>query len=192
MEIANRTEGLRGSDSIKRLGGWFVGLGVVFIILGILAIVEPGIAGITVSLLVGWLLIFGGGAHLIAMFSGGGVGRVIWHVILGIIYIIGGFYFLSHPLLGLGSLTLFLAGILVAEAVLEFVAYFQRRSEEGSGWMLLNGLITLALGVLIWRHWPSSSIWAIGTIVGVNLLMTGISRVMLGTAARKLGHRVAA
>ena len=191
MEIAHGTHGLHGSDSIKRVGGWFIGLGVVFVILGIIAIVEPGIAGITVSLLVGWLLIFGGVAHLIAMFSGGGVGRVIWNVILGIIYIIGGFYFLTHPLLALGTLTLFLAGILIAEAVLEFIAYFQRRSEEGSGWLLVNGLITLALGVLIWRHWPSSSIWAIGTIVGIKLLMTGISRLMLGTAARKLANRVA-
>jgi len=162
---------------------------VIFIILGILAIVEPGIAGITVSFLVGWLLIFGGGAHLVGAFSGGGAGRVIWHVILGLIYIMGGLYFLTHPLLGLGSLTLFLAGILVAEAVLEFIAYFQRRSEGGSGWMVVNGLITLALGLLIWRHWPSSSVWAIGTLVGVNLLMTGISRLMLGIAARKLAGR---
>jgi len=189
MEMVNRTQGLHGSDSIKRVGGWFVGVGVIFIILGILAIVEPGIAGITVSFLVGWLLIFGGGAHLVGAFSGGGAGRVIWHVILGLIYILGGLYFLTHPLLGLGSLTLFLAGILVAEAVLEFIAYFQRRSEGGSGWMAVNGLITLALGMLIWRHWPSSSVWAIGTLVGVNLLMTGISRLMLGIAARKLAGR---
>jgi uncharacterized membrane protein HdeD (DUF308 family) len=192
MEIAHGTHGLHGSDTIKRAGGWLIGLGVVFVILGIIAIVEPGIAGITVSLLVGWLLIFGGVAHLIATFSGGGLGRVIWNVILGIIYIIGGFYFLTHPLLALGTLTLFLAGILIAEAVLEFIAYFQRRSEEGSGWLLVNGLITLFLGLLIWRHWPSSSIWAIGTIVGVKLLMTGISRLMLGSAARKLANRVAA
>ena len=115
---------------------------------------------------------------------------MIWQVILGIIYVVGGFYFLMHPLLGLGTLTLFLAGIIVAEAVLEFIAYFQTRGEGGSGWLLVNGLITLLLGGLIWMHWPSSSVWAIGTLLGVNLLMTGISRLMLGMAVRKLASRV--
>jgi uncharacterized membrane protein HdeD (DUF308 family) len=131
-------------------------------------------------------------AHLVATFTGGGAGRVIWQVILGIIYIVGGIYFLTHPLLGLGTLTLLLAVIILMEAVLEFIAYFRARNEGGSGWMLFNGVITLFLGGLIWLHWPSSSVWAIGTLVGVNLLMTGISRLMLGMAARKLASRAAA
>jgi uncharacterized membrane protein HdeD (DUF308 family) len=193
MATANPTQGLQGSAAIVKKGsGWFIAMAVVFIILGIMAIIEPGVAGLAVALLVGWLLIFGGGAHVIAAFSGGGAGRVIWQVLLGIIYVVGGFYFLTHPLLGLGTLTLLLAGIILAEAVLEFIAYFRSRSEAGSGWLLVNGLITLLLGGLIWLHWPSSSVWAIGTLVGVNLLMTGFSRLMLGMAVRKLASRVAA
>jgi len=167
-------------------------MAVVFIVLGIFSIVEPGLAGLAVALLVGWLLIFAGAAHLLGTFSGGGVARVIWQLILGIIYIVGGIYFLTHPLLGLGTLTLLLGGILLAEAVLEFIVYFRSRNEGGSGWRLANGFITLLLGGLIWFHWPSSSVWAIGTLVGVNLMMTGISRLMLGTAARKLARRAAA
>jgi uncharacterized membrane protein HdeD (DUF308 family) len=186
MATANPAPGLQGTSIVKKASGWLIAMSVMFIILGIIAIVEPEIAGIGVAILVGWLLIFGGGAHLIAAFGGGGAGRVIWQVLLGIIYIIGGIYFLMHPLLGLGTLTLLLAGIILAEAVLEFIAYFRARSESGSGWLLINGLITLLLGALIWLHWPSSSVWAIGTLVGVNLLMTGFSRLMLGLAARKL------
>jgi uncharacterized membrane protein HdeD (DUF308 family) len=91
-----------------------------------------------------------------------------------------------HPLLGLGSLTLLLGIIILVAAVFELVAYFRVRGEAGSGWLLMNGLITLLLGGLIYLHWPSSSVWAIGTLVGVNLLMTGVSRLMLGLAARKL------
>jgi uncharacterized membrane protein HdeD (DUF308 family) len=192
MTTANPSEGLRGPATIiKKASGWFIAMAVVFIILGIVAIVEPGVAGLAVTILVGWLLIVGGAAHLIAAFSGGGAGRVIWQVIVGIIYIIGGFYFLTHPLLGLGTLTLFLAGIILAGAVMEIIAYFRMRSEGGSGWLLVNGLIALLLGGLIWVHWPSSSVWAIGTLVGVNLLMTGFSRLMLGMAARKLASGVA-
>jgi uncharacterized membrane protein HdeD (DUF308 family) len=192
VATANPTEGLRGAGKIvKKASGWFIGMAVVFILLGILAIVEPGVAGLAITILVGWLLIFGGGAHLVAAFSGGGAGRVIWQVLIGIVYIVGGFYFLTHPLLGLGSLTLLLAVIILMEAVFELIAYFRSRSESGSSWLLVNALITLLLGGLIWFHWPSSSVWAIGTLVGVNLLMTGISRLMLGLAARKLVNRVA-
>lgn len=192
MASANPTEGLRGAGKIvKKASGLFIGMAVVFILLGILAIIEPGVAGLAVTILVGWLLIFGGGAHLVAAFSGGGAGRVIWQVLIGIVYIVGGLYFLLHPLLGLGTLTLMLAVIIVMAAVFEAIAYFRSRGEGGSGWLLLNALITLLLGGLIWFHWPSSSVWAIGTLVGVNLLMTGISRLMLGLAARKLVNRVA-
>jgi uncharacterized membrane protein HdeD (DUF308 family) len=192
MATANPTEGLRGPATIvKKASGWFIAMAVVFIILGIYAIAEPAVAGVAVAILVGWLLILGGVAHVSTAFSGGGAGRVIWQVILGIIYVIGGVYFLTHPLLGLGTLTLLLAVIILAEAALEFIAYFRTRREGGSVWLLINGLITLLLGGLIWVHWPSSTVWAIGTLVGVNLLMTGFSRLMLGMAARKLANQVA-
>jgi uncharacterized membrane protein HdeD (DUF308 family) len=92
--------------------------------------------------------------------------------------------------MGVSTLTLLLSGIILAEGVLEVVAYFRRKSMHGASWMLINGIVTLLLGGLIWFHWPSSSVWAIGTLVGVNLLMTGISRLMLGLVARKLAKAV--
>jgi len=192
MATTNPTDGLRGAGTIiKKASGWFIGMAVVFIVLGTMAIIEPGVAGLAITILVGWLLIFGGATHLVAAFTGGGSGRVIWQVLIGIVYIVGGLYFLTHTLLGLGTLTLLLAVIILTEAVLEVIAYFRMRGEGGSGWLLVNALITLLLGGLIWFHWPSSSVWAIGTLVGVNLLMTGISRLMFGLAARQLASRVA-
>ena len=187
MATANPTQGLQGAEKfVKKASGLYIAIAVAFIILGIMAIVEPGVAGLAVTVLVGWLLLFGGAAHMVAAFSGGGAGRVVWHVLVALLYIAGGLYFLMHPLLGLGSLTLLLGVIILVAAVFELVAYFRSRAESGSGWLLINGLITLLLGGLIYFHWPSSSVWAIGTLVGVNLLMTGISRLMLGLAARKL------
>jgi uncharacterized membrane protein HdeD (DUF308 family) len=187
MATANPTEGLHEAGTIiKKASGWFIAMAVVFILLGMMAIIEPGIAGLAATILVGWLLVFGGGAHFVAAFSGGGAGRVIWQILIGIVYIVGGLYFLTHPLLGLGTLTLLLAVIILMEAVFEIIAYFRTRGQEGSGWLLVNALITLLLGGLIWFHWPSSSAWAIGILVGVNLLMTGFSRLMFGLAARKL------
>jgi uncharacterized membrane protein HdeD (DUF308 family) len=192
MAAANPTQGLHGASTlIKKASGWFIAMAVVFILLGMMAIIEPGVAGLAVTILVGWLLIFGGVAHLIAAFSGGGAAHVLWQVLIGVLYLFGGIYFLMHPLLALGSLTLFLAAIILMEGVFEVIAYFRMRGHRASGWLLLNALITLFLGGLIWFHWPSSSVWAIGILVGVNLLMTGISRLMFGLAARELAHRAA-
>ena len=142
-------------------------------------------------MLVGWLLVFGAVMHFIAAFKGGGAKQVLFQVLIGILYLIGGLYFLTHTIMGVATLTLLLAGIILAEGVLELIAYFRLRKEGASGWMLLNAIITLLLGCLIWFHWPSSTVWAIGTLVGVNLLMTGITRLMFGLAARKLIKRAA-
>jgi uncharacterized membrane protein HdeD (DUF308 family) len=114
---------------------------------------------------------------------------VIVQVLLGILYVAGGVYFLTHTLQALGTLTLWLAIIILLEAIFEIVTYVRTRGHGGSSWLLINAMITLLVGGLIWFHWPSSSVWAIGTLVGVNLLMTGISRLMFGVAARKsTGH----
>jgi uncharacterized membrane protein HdeD (DUF308 family) len=134
MATANPTQGLSGVGKIvKKASGWFIAMAVVFIVLGIFAIVEPGVAGLAATILVGWLLIFGGGAHLVAAFSGGGAGRVIWQVLIGIVYIVGGFYFLAHPLLGLGTLTLLLGVIILVAAVCEAIAYFRSRGRRRLG-----------------------------------------------------------
>jgi len=187
MASANPTPGVQvAAQFVKKASGLYIAMAVLLIILGIFAIIEPAVAGLAVTILVGWLLIFGGAAHLVAAFTGGGAGRVFWHVLIGIVFIAGGIYYLMHPLLGLGTLTLILAVIILMAALFELIAFFSSRGHAGSGWLLMNALITLLLGALIWFHWPSSTVWAIGTLVGVNLLMTGISRLMLGVAARKV------
>ena len=193
MATANPAQGLRSPLGVaKKITGWYIAAAVLFIVLGIFAIIEPGVAGLGVTLLVGWLLLFGAVMHFIAAFKGGGAKQVIFQVLIGIVYLIGGIYFLTHTVMAIGTLTLLLAGIILAEGVLEVIAYFRMRNEGASGWMLLNAIVTLLLGGLIWFHWPSSSVWAIGILVGVNLLMTGITRLMFGLAARKLVNRVAA
>jgi uncharacterized membrane protein HdeD (DUF308 family) len=161
-------------------------LGVLFIVLGLVAIVEPLIAGLAIAVLAGWLLILGGVTHAVSAVRGSGGRRTGWHVLLAVLYLVGGAYFLTHPLLGLSTLTLFLATILLIEGVVWIAAYFQGRSEQGTVWLLLNGVITLLLGLMIWAQWPSSTVWAIGIIFGVNLVMTGMSLIFAGAAVRRL------
>jgi len=187
MAGSNATEGLRGAGAmVKKASGWFIAVAVLFILLGIFAIAEPFAAGLGVTLLVGWLLVIGAVAHFFAAFKGHGAKHVILQLVVGVVYLIGGLYFLTHTIMGVGTLTLLLSGVILAEGVLEILAYIRLKSMHGAGWLLMNGIVTLLLGGLIWFHWPSSSVWAIGTLVGVNLLMTGMSRLMVGLAARKL------
>lgn len=175
-----------GVKAARRFTGWYIAAAVLFIVLGFFAILEPAVAGLGVALLVGWLLVLGGIAHLVSAFQGGGTRRVALHVLAGIVFVLGGLYLLMQPLLALGSLTLLLAVVIVAAGVCEIIAYFRHRAAQASGWLLFNGIIALLLGGMIWFHWPSSSVWAIGTLVGVNLLLTGFARLMLGLAGRRL------
>jgi uncharacterized membrane protein HdeD (DUF308 family) len=178
-------QGLGVRAVARKITGWYIAAAVLFIVLGILSIAEPAVAALGVTLLVGWLLTFGGVTHLLQAFKGGGAGQVVFQLLAGLVYLGGGIYSLMHPLIAVGTLTLLLACVILVEGVLEVVAYFRMKGAGASGWLLFNAAVTLVLGGMIWFHWPSSSEWAIGILVGVNLLMTGTSRLMFGLAARK-------
>ncbi len=171
-------------EAANRFNGWYILAAVLFIVLGLFAIIEPAAAVVGIALLLGWLLIFGGVAHFIATFKGGGTGRVLFQILSAIVFVLGGLYILTHPLLAIGTLTVLLAVVIFATGVFEIITYFRLQREQTSAWRLVNGIVAVLLAVLIWVHWPSSSAWAIGTLVGVNLLLTGITRLVFGMAGR--------
>jgi uncharacterized membrane protein HdeD (DUF308 family) len=109
---------------------------------------------------------------------------------LGILYILVGVYALVNPVAGLASLTLVLAIYLFMEAVLELILSFRLRPLAGSNWLLMDGIITLIVAVLIWRSWPSSSEWVIGTLVGISMLFSGAARLSLSLGARRAVARL--
>jgi uncharacterized membrane protein HdeD (DUF308 family) len=86
----------------------------------------------------------------------------------------------------LASLTLAVAIYLFVEGVLEFILWFELRTAAGRGWLLLDGVVTLVLAAMIWSTWPSSAAWVIGTLVGINIFFSGISRLVLSLAARRI------
>jgi uncharacterized membrane protein HdeD (DUF308 family) len=187
VATATPPQGWRAPAEVaKKFTHWYFAAAVLLIVLGIFGIVEPGLAGLGVTLLVGWLLVMGAVMHFVAAYQGGGAKQVTFQALVGLAYLIGGGYFLTHVIMGAATLTLLLSGIIAAEGVIEVFSYFRMRNESASFWLLVNGIVTLLLGGLIFFHWPSSTVWAIGTLVGINLLMTGVSRLMFGLAARKL------
>ena len=129
--------------------------------------------------------------QFIHAFQSKGAGSILWKVLVAILYLIAGIYFLMNPVIGVAGFTLALAIFFVAEGVMDLVAYFQNRNAAGSGWILVDGIITLILGLLVWRQWPSSSLWVIGTLVGISMIMTGTTRLMISLAARRVEHSVA-
>jgi len=176
---------------VKKSVGWSIALSVLMIVAGILAIASPLAAGVAVNIFVAWLLVFSGAVHLVFAWYRPSTGGLLWELLVGILYIFIGGYLLMHPVAGLASLTLALAIYLLVEAVLEFVLGFTLRPLPGSGWLLVDGIITLILAVMIWRTWPSSTGWVIGTLVGISMLFSGTSRLMLSLAARSVVQKMA-
>jgi uncharacterized membrane protein HdeD (DUF308 family) len=182
----------RDAFSLVKLGStWSIVLGVLFVVFGVLAIAEPFMAAIALNTFVAWLLIFVGIVHLIAAFHGHVGWGLLWKVLVGLAYIFFGGYLLVHPLTGVAALTLLLAILFLVEGVLDLLLWWKSRGIQGSFWILVDGLVTLLLGGMIYVHWPSSSVWALGTLLGVGFIFSGISRIMMSLAVRKVAGKFA-
>ena len=171
---------------------WSVVLSILMIVAGILAILSPIAGGLAVTMIVGCLFIFSGAAHFVYGWHARSAGWLVWEWLLGVLYIFVGGYLLSHVAVGLAALTVVLGVFLVLEAILEFVLSFQLRPLPGSGWLLFDGILTLMLAILIFKAWPSSTNWALGIILGVSMLFSGVARLVLSIEARHDLGKVAA
>lgn len=176
---------------VKKSVGWSIGLSVLMIVAGIFAIASPLAAGFAVNVVVAWLLMFSGCAHLVFAWHTRRTGGFLWELLVGILYLCIGVYLVLHPVAGLVSLTLALAIYLLLEAILEFVLGFKLRPFRGSGWLFFDSIITFILAVMIWRTWPSSSAWVIGLLVGISMLFSGTARLALSLAARRITSKLA-
>jgi len=170
----------------KQSVGWAIALSVLLILAGILAIVVPPAAGIAVAILVAWLLVLGGLAHLAFAWHVRSAGGLVWEIVLGLLYLALGIYLLVRPVVGLASLTLLLASYLFAKGIVVIILAFRIRSLPGSGWLFFDGAVALILGAMIGLSWPSSSEWAIGTLIGISMLFAGFTRLQIALAARRL------
>jgi uncharacterized membrane protein HdeD (DUF308 family) len=156
-----------------------IAIGVVLLLAGMVAIAVPFIAGIAASVVFGWLLLIAAIAHLVYAWSERRTGAILWQVLIGIAYLVASLYMLLLPVAGVVTLTLVVAFYIMAEGAFAVVLFFRLRRLRGAGWFLANGIISLILGGLILIYWPLSSLWAVGTLMGVSLLLGGIARIAL-------------
>jgi uncharacterized membrane protein HdeD (DUF308 family) len=173
------------SEIVRQASTWSILWGVSLIVLGMLAVGSPLIAAVAFNAFIAWLIVFAGVVHLIIAFHTHRAASLIWKLLVGLAYVFFGGYLLARPLLGVASLTLVLASLFLIEGVFELALFFRQRSTHGSSWLLLDGIVTLILGVLIYMQWPTSAAWAIGTLVGVSMIISGFTRVMVSFAMRK-------
>ena len=159
--------------------------GVLLIVFGVVAVGSPFLAAVAVNAVVAWLIVLAGVVHLMLAFGAHGAGSMIWKLLVGVVYLCFGAYLIMHPVLGVASLTLVLASLFLIEGILDIVLFFKMRPMQGSTWVLLDGIITLFLGLMIYAQWPSSSAWAIGTLVGISMIFSGVARVMMSWAVRQ-------
>jgi uncharacterized membrane protein HdeD (DUF308 family) len=164
--------------------------GVLLIVLGAAAVASPFLAAVAVNVAVAWLIVLAGVVHLVLAFRAHGAGSMIWKLLVGVAYVCFGGYLIARPVLGVASLTLLLASLFLIEGILDIVLFVKMRPIRGSSWVLLDGIVSLLLGLMIYMQWPSSAAWAIGTLVGVSLIFSGVARVMMSMAVRNVTSAV--
>jgi uncharacterized membrane protein HdeD (DUF308 family) len=164
----------------------FLTEGVVLFVLGLLAIIVPQVATIAAEVLVGWLLLVSGIVGLIATFRMRGAPGFGWSLLSAVIGIVAGVVLLRWPLSGALSLTLILTGFLVLEGVVSILYAFEHKRELSGRWgaMLFSGIVDLVLAGIIFVGLPGTAVWAIGLLIGVNLVFGGSALIAMALHAR--------
>lgn len=168
---------------VRQYRSLFIVEGVIFSLLGILAIALPGLFTLGAELLVGVLFIIAGVVQGWRTFQTEGVPGFIWSLIVAIVYLAVGIFLLANPLEGVVTLTLVLIFFFLVDGIANIILSFQLKPHGVWGWRLLSGIISLILAYIIYAGWPGTAVWVIGLLVGINLLFAGITQLVLAFSA---------
>jgi uncharacterized membrane protein HdeD (DUF308 family) len=172
-------------ESLRKNWFWLLILGISLIVVGLVAMSASFIATLATVVMLGILLLIGGGVEIVNAFWAR-CWRGFWmHLLAGILYAVLGFLLVEHPLASAAAFTLMLAaGLLVGGLFRILIALIERF--QGWVWVLINGIVSLVLGVLIWQRWPEAAFWVIGLFVGIDMLLAGWSWVMMALAIHSM------
>lgn len=175
--------------ALDRGWSWAVVVGILMIILGAVAIVYPALTTVGFVFLIGAVLVIGSIVQLIHAFSVRSWKGFFWHLLLAATYAIAGILLLTYPLGGLITLTFVLAMYFLLSGLFKIIlSVTSRRSTTNWGWMLFSGILALVLGVLVWMAWPYDSLWFIGLLVGIDLVIGGFSLAAMGVSAHEMAQ----
>ena len=173
-------------DGIRKNAGLTVVSGVILLIAGLLAVMSPFVAGLSITIMVGAMLAVGGIGQCFLAFKAGAFGRGLMIFIVGVLMAIAGFYIMNQPVAGLAKLTIILMFYLLVTGALEIIVAFQLKPAAGWGLELFSGIVTLLLGVMLWRQFPLSGAWAIGVLFGIKMIFSGWAFIFIGGNVKKM------
>jgi uncharacterized membrane protein HdeD (DUF308 family) len=159
--------------------GWHVAWGVLLIITGLFAVMMPAVAALATALVFGWLLLLGGVFEIVHAIQTRGEAGFSWKLLSGILTLVLGLVILFVPLAGIASLALLVGAVLFVAGVARAVLAFRLKPLRGWGWVLFDGLLSIAVAILIAIGWPQSSLALIGLLTGISLISTGVWRIIL-------------
>jgi len=177
-------------EEAKKNSGFLIFLGILTVIFGVIAIGSPLITGVAVAVFVGFLLLASGVARIVHALKSKQWGTGFWGTVIGLLGVVAGLLMIFRPLVGLVTMTMLLAIYFLVDGISEIIAAFKIKPDQGWGWVLFNGIIAVLLGLMIWRQWPVSGAWAIGLLVGIHILITGWSMIILGSGARRIAGAI--
>lgn len=185
-DITTEAPGASGSSRhVPRFWLWFVVVGVLQVILGAIALGSPLVMGMATAVLIGWVLIIGGVIGILHAFADREWRGFFLDLLSGILYLAIGFMIVANPAATLVSVTLLIAMFLIIGGAIRILVALVEQFPH-RGWMLLNGVISLLLGISIWRQWPLSGLWVVGLFVGIEMLLHGWSMIMLGMGCKRM------
>lgn len=177
------------ADTLRKYSMWFTVYGVLIALLGAAAILLPGIASLATGIFIGWLLVASGAIGLYAVYSAGkDAPGFWWNLVTAILYLAAGIVLLINPVAGVITLTIVLAAYLLAGGAAKIFLGIQHRTDvpKAWGWILFSGIVDIVLGVLIVAGLPGTAVWAIGLLVGINLLMMGVAIVVSANCCKQM------
>jgi uncharacterized membrane protein HdeD (DUF308 family) len=160
--------------------------GAIAIILGIFAMLAPGLTGLSIAMVVGVLVVIGGIVRMLWAFQSGSLGKGLLMFAIGALTLLCGIALVANPLFAAGFLTVFLAVYFVIDGISEIAAGFQTRPAPGSGWMIFGGIVSILFGIMMWQQYPLAGAWAIGILLGIKLFFVGLMMITGGSAVRSL------
>ena len=174
------------SQAIRAHWKLFLIEGIILVILGLIAIVVPPLATIAATIFIGWLFLISGVAGLITTFGARHAPGFWWSLLSALLGIAAGVVLLGWPISGAISLTLLLIAFFIIEGVLSIMYAFEHKRELTGQWvwMLVSGIIDLVLAAMIWAGLPSTAVWALGLLVGINMLFGGSAMIAMALHAR--------
>lgn len=171
--------------AIRANWGWFVALGVAFVVLGLIALAHVLVFTLGVTIYVGALILVGGVVQVLHAFRVQGWGQFFYWVLAGLLYVVAGGLIMYNPALGAGVITLLIGVALAVEGIFRIAAALGSRAGGGWGWIAFSGFITLLLGAIIIAKWPVNSVYILGLFLGIDLVVNGVGTVLFGLALRQ-------